>query len=183
MGMAGRSIRRARVAGALLVVCALGACSQEPVPKFDDPPTRTPTSETPTPTPSPSATSQLDPEETVRAWVKARNQALRTGDTSAVRALSDPQCRTCTDLLTPIEKVYANGGYFHTDGWKVVSSRLKSQAGRKAEVPIAVVYAAGSTVPEAGADPVRYDEVRRIATFRLLRGEGSWRVSFIGFLS
>lgn len=175
--------------GALAVMallCSLAACEDEPTPDIPDP---TPSSTSPsvsesvsptTPTETPEA---LTPEETVRAWVAARNQALRDGDTSAAEALSDPGCTTCAESLDPIRQVYAEGGHYETAGWRVASATQKGAAGASAVVTAGLIYAKGVTVPAAGETPVSYDVERHIAEFRLVRAADVWLVSFLGYLS
>ena len=82
---------RLRTLAMALLLCAALGCEDEPTPNIPDP---APTSSAPSPSetessPTSSPTAEvLTPEETVRAWVDARNQALQNGDTRAVRALS-----------------------------------------------------------------------------------------------
>ncbi len=73
----------------LLAVCLVGACSDDdPQPDIAEPTPSAPSSSaTVSTSPTESATPTLGPEETVRAWVDAWNEALRTGDTASVRAL------------------------------------------------------------------------------------------------
>ena len=82
-------MNRSRLAVALgVVVLLLGSCSDDPRPKVA-PATHAPTV---TDTPSPSV-EVMTPEETVRAWVRAQNQAMRNGwlvPRYATRARSSP---------------------------------------------------------------------------------------------
>jgi hypothetical protein len=125
----------------------------------------------------------LGPVETWTAWVTARNQALISGDTTGVEALSAPACRTCENSIAPIAKVFENGGHFDTDGWEVVASRVKSRADGTAKVSAAIKYASGRTVPTAGAKPIAYDVERHIVVVTLVDIDGRWLVKFIGYLS
>ena len=63
---------------ALMLALACAGCSDDdPEPRFGPPES---TSPAPTETGTTSEPPEpLDPEETVRAWVEARNTALRTG--------------------------------------------------------------------------------------------------------
>ena len=72
---------------ALMLALACAACNDDdPEPRFGPPES---TSPAPTETETTSqAPDPLDPEETVRAWVKARNVTVRTADSTAVYALS-----------------------------------------------------------------------------------------------
>ena len=67
----------------LLAVCLVGACSDDdPEPDIADPTaSASSSSATVSPSPTVSATPALGPEDTVRAWVEARNAALQDGDT------------------------------------------------------------------------------------------------------
>lgn len=172
---------------AVVLLCGLVACDDEPTPDIPDP---TPSSTSPsvtdsvsptTPTETPAA---LTPEETVRAWVAARNQALQDGDTTALRLLSQDPCETCEEHIRPIEDVFAAGGSFDTPGWAVDSAKVDGSEGDETRVNAAVTMAAGSTIQEAGAEPVTYPEDKRIMVFRLRPSDsGSLLVSFIGYIS
>lgn len=167
---------------ALIVMLALAGCSgDDPEPKIAPTPSSPATSASPSePSPAPE---RLSPEETVRAWVEARNKALRDGDTTSVEALSAESCETCENQIDPIRKIYADGGHFETDGWQVVSSRLKSRSGPRAAVDTAIKYAAGRTIAETGAEPVTYSVERHIVVFKLTAIRGTWQIQFIGYLS
>lgn len=175
--------------GALAVVallCGLAACKDEPTPDIPDP---TPSSTSPSVSESASPTTPtetpevLTPEETVRAWVAARNQALRDGETSGVRALTDPSCSSCVDLITSIEEVYAAGGRFETKGWTVKAAATKRPNGSRPQIDVAMVIAGGQTVNEAGAEPVVYEQDKRIVVFKVHPVENGFLVDFVGFLS
>ncbi|GEP38195.1 hypothetical protein NPS01_18580 [Nocardioides psychrotolerans] len=92
------------------------------------PPSATPTvSEAPPVDPTPTqATEVLGPEETVRAWVAARNEALTDGDVEAVTALSQSQCSSCENLISPIVETYERGGRYMTAGWSVLRTKAAS---------------------------------------------------------
>lgn len=170
----------------LLLLCAALGCEDEPTPNIPDP---APTSSAPSPSetessPTSSPTAEaLTPEETVRAWVDARNQALQNGDTSAADALSAPGCETCENLLAPVRQVYADGGYFDTEGWQVVSAKETKPGDLRTVVTAGIKYAAGTTVPAAGAEPVSYSVERHITRFTLDRTGSMWLVASIVYLS
>jgi hypothetical protein len=177
-------VRRSRTAFALGVVgplLVLGGCSgDDPEPKFA--PTET---TSPSESGSPSATVTevaLGPVATVRAWVEAQNEAMASGDTTSVRALSAEPCPACDGLIDPIEKVYAAGGYFKTKGWHVNTAKQARSGGSSALVNAAVTIAGGKTVNAAGQEPVVYAVDRNIIRFKLVRDRSQWLVSFIGFV-
>jgi hypothetical protein len=168
-------------AGLGLSLALVGCSGHDPAPKVEpSSPGSSPAASSGSPSPSSVA---LSPEETVRAWVAARNSALQDGNVRPVRALDTRSCRTCRNSTASIVHVYRAGGHFETRGWTVDASRLKSLAKRSAVVDAALRYLAGRTFPSAGAGPVVYQVERHIAQFRLERVDGRWLISFIGFLS
>src|SRR3954447_351247 len=102
------AVNRARaVLTALLVASALslvGCSGDDPEPKFAPPSSAPP--ESPSTTAASASASDLGPEETVEAWVAARNSALQNGDLAAVRALTSSSCSSCNGILDPVAKVY-----------------------------------------------------------------------------
>jgi hypothetical protein len=167
---------------AFVASCLLAGCDDDdPKPDLPDPtPTvssTAPTEASTSPTASPSA---LGPEETVRAWVEARNSALQDGDTSAVDELSAPNCRSCEELNKVIREVYAAGGRFVTSGWRIDSIKMKGGSD-PIQVDTALTFAPGQTIPSAGADPVSYDEERHIVTFRLSEAGSRYQVALVLF--
>jgi hypothetical protein len=134
--------------------------------------------------PSTSATPDpLSPFQTVRAWVKAQNHALRTGDTSEMRALAAANCRGCDNLADPIDEIYAKGGRYDTDGWTVDKAKARSLRTVPVLVIVGVTIASGKTIPEAGADPVPFDEDKHLMLFKLIPENPGWLISSIGFVS
>jgi hypothetical protein len=168
----------------LVATCLLGACSDDdPEPDIADPtPSVSSSSVVVSPSPTTEPPTEPDPEETVRAWIAARNQALQDGDTSAVDALSASDCRSCEELNKVIRQIYAAGGAFHTPGWTVVAAKEKPGS-KPVQVDTALTFAAGQTTPSAGADPVSYDEEKHIVTFKLSKVAEGYRVQLVLFLS
>lgn len=173
--------RAVLTAAVLLSALALGGCTDDdPEPKFGPIESTSPASPT---SPSTTTAAALSPEDTVRAWVDARNAALASGDVTPAEELSASGCTTCQASLDPIRQVHADGGSFDTDGWTVDSARLKSSSGHKARVTGAITYAAGTTIPKAGASPVSYELERHIVVVDLTKTDDRWQVSFFGYLS
>ena len=178
-------IRTRWALAALLATCLLGACSEDdPEPDIADPTASAPSSSATVSTSATvSATPALGPEETVRAWVDARNAALHYGDTSGVRALSASNCGSCNEHIAPIEDVYEAGGTFDTPGWTIDRLKVVEQSGSKVKVDVAITMAAGQTTQQAGATPMPYPEDHRLMFFRLARQDAVWRISFVGYYS
>lgn len=178
------------LASIMVLALLLAGCTDDPEPKFADPtsdpptsePTTSPTTSTPTSTPT-QAPERLSPEETVRAWVDARNQLLRDGDPSAVDALSSTSCETCTELNRDIAAIYEAGGYFRTKGWIVEGARRKPDFRRSNEVATAIEFAGGVTLLKRGGEPRRYDAEKNFIDFTLTREGGVWLVGRVVFLA
>jgi hypothetical protein len=190
VGFSGKDVHVARLralSAALLTAALLSAvlgCEDEPEPDIADPtpsstaPSPSETQSSPTTSPTPEA---LTPEETVRAWVDARNQALQDGDTGAVRALSSSECRSCDELIKPIEQIYAAGGNFDTAGWSIAGIRQTSN--KPIKVSTGIDFAAGTTISEPGAPPVVYEAEKHAIRFELVRSADALQVSLVLFLS
>ncbi len=158
-------------AGAVAALLLGAGCTGEPEPRF-----ASPTSST-SPSGSRSESAALTPEETVEAWVLARNEALINGDVSALRSLQTQRCTTCSDLIEPITEIYESGGRFETDGWAL---NKVERDGVRVEADVQI--AGGKTVPSDGASPNVYGpETRRM--FAVLQDDGLvWKLKRIGFL-
>lgn len=179
---------RPRALGAALLLAGLLStvvgCDDEPKPDIADPspsstsPSPSETETNPATSPTPAA---LTPEETVRAWVDARNLALQDGDTTAVRALSSDECRSCEELIKTIERTYAAGGSFDTPGWSIAG--IEQTSDQPIKVTAGIDIAGGTTIPVAGGEPVTYEAEKRAVRFQLLDSADGLQVSLVLFLS
>lgn len=172
------------VAGLLALPLVLAGCSSDdPEPKIAPPEISAPTvSESPTATATEKPVED-SPEDIVRAWVAARNQALNDGVTGPVQALSSASCRSCKGLIAPIEDIYDAGGHFETTGWRVVKAKQKQANVSRPVVNTALAFAGGSTVSTKGGEANLYPPEKHIVVFKLVRQSGGWSVDFVGFLS
>jgi hypothetical protein len=175
-------VKLARLTATLMAVVALGACSDDPEPKVG-PPSDSASSASMDTSPTAEPTPTLGPEETVRAWVKARNTTVLTGNIADVRDLSSRECQSCVDSYGPVHEVYLEGGHYETDGWRISASEVRKLANSMAQVSVGIVYAAGRTVPSEGASPVTYNPERHVMQFDLVVEEGAWKVDSIVYLS
>jgi hypothetical protein len=183
--VSGRDLRvkRSRLAitfGLVVPALVLGGCSGDPEPKFAPPESSSPSAVSTSPSPR---QAPANPVATVRAWVEAQNDALRTGDTEELEALSADPCQACDDFIKPIQRVYRKGGYFHTKGWKVVAAKTRPGSKDPFVVNAGVSIAGGTTLTKRGAEPVVYGPDKRIVVFRVVEQESHLVVSFLGFLS
>jgi len=128
-------------------------------------------------------TAALGSKETVRAWVEAWNGALRSGDTSSLRQLETSDCRNCADLSSVIDDVVAAGGSFSGGAWSIVTSKAVDMTDSRVKVNVAMAVDEGSTVNEAGADPVYFEADKRIVVYELELSGGTWLIDVIELLS
>jgi hypothetical protein len=172
-------VTRTAVAALALVVAGLAAaCDDDPKPRIGPPESTSPAPSGPSGTPE-----ALSPEETVRAWVEARNRAVQTGDVKDVYDLSTPDCTACANSVEPVRNVYDEGGRFETEGWQVRSVRRAEDFTSTHSLAAALLFTAGRTIPSAGAQPVTYDAERHIVLFTVSRSRGLWKIDHFAFSS
>jgi len=175
------------VLATLLAGCLLAGCSEDdPEPRIDSgTPTTSDTPVSPSVSASPTVTptAPLGPEETVRAWVGAWNEALKAGDTSPLRQLETGDCRNCSSLSSVIEDVMAAGGSFSGGRWSIVTAKVVAISDRRVKVNVAMAVDEGSTVNSAGEGPVHFDADKRIVVYELEESTGSWLIDAIELLS
>lgn len=162
---------------AALLLGAAG-CAGDPEPRFAPPSGEASPSVAESASASVSesaAPERLSREETVRAWVEARNAALQDGDTSGMSALIAADCEGCLPFEENISSVYRAGGYFDTEGW-VVLDTFDSKGGA---FDLRVRTSEGTTVNSEGEDPVSYSTERRELRFGLREVGGQWLISSI----
>lgn len=110
------------VVAAAVPLLLVGACSEDPEPKFA-PPSATPTpSVTESAEPEPAAWEEKSTEGAVafaRHWVEVFNEAQMTGNTSDLRAASAPSCGTCAGVADQVDELYKGGGRLQSEGWSV----------------------------------------------------------------
>lgn len=181
------TLRRAVLVGVLaMLVGMLGGCSGgDPEPKVAEP-TASVTldpSESGSESASPTALGPGDPVEVVESWINAQNLALRSGDTSALRALAAQGCRGCDEFSDGIDKIFRAGGHFEGGEWTFVRGKVEDATARPIRVNAGVRIASGSTVPASGAAPRDYEASSRLMVFELSDDTGSWLISLIGSLS
>jgi len=178
-------IIRAVAVGAAASLLVVGCSQDEPRPKMAPTPSARPSaSASPSAEPPPSNTPEpLGPEETVRAWIGARNEAIGNGESSKVLALTSSKCKSCRDLLNPFLKLYERGGSVTTTGWKVEKANRKPDFATTREVLAAVQFGDGTTVTHEGADPTYFAAEKHIMQFLLAGSIAGWSVDQIVFLS
>ena len=96
-----------RIRGALIALCVvvpLVGCSDDPEPRTLPPvPSASPS---PSVVPMPTVAAAETPEGAAafaRYWMAVLESALATGDSSQLRALSDPACGGCANLIGAVE--------------------------------------------------------------------------------
>lgn len=127
MGFLSRVRRGAAVVVVPLVLVACG--DESPAPSA---------SESVTVSPSPSATRPVAPELPQKAeknspdgaeaftryFFEVVTHAMQTGDTAPLKAVSDPDCKTCAGLSEAIDHMYGEGRRNEGGGWIVNRSAV-----------------------------------------------------------
>lgn len=114
----------------LLVVCLIGACTDDPAtPDEDAPPTSTASGEDRSTSPVEDGGSEPSfpddaavdslkgAEAFVRHYIDLLNYAANTGDIRALQRVSSRECSGCKTYEDLYRATYENGGYMREPGW------------------------------------------------------------------
>lgn len=125
-----------------------------------------------------TGTSPAAAKAFVRHWIASLNYASSTGDTTAVQALSAPDCESCTASFERIAAVYANGGSIRSDGWRVRTMQLvPGQSTNEPMIDVGIRLTPQVVVEKRGSEPQEFDGGQLPMTFTLSRDFDSWRVT------
>jgi hypothetical protein len=155
-------------APALVLLTSITGCGGDS--SIADPPVRS--------SPTSSASASNPPahetaEHFIRRWVAENTRIQRTGDTARFRVMSRG-CRGCMRLADLVDRIYQNGGFIHTRGWRVTNI---APAGDHAFD--LYVYSAPTTYVKAAGSPPRHLR-SGAAHFQLeLAERNSWHVSYL----
>lgn len=186
-------MRRHWATGALLLTVTLSGCTSaaEPgstptsTPVVSSSTTSGPTSATSDPTPTPSPTPEpvvLTPEQTVRAWVKAYNKVVTTGEPEDIRALSTSRCSQCDDIGSNFTGLYGNGGSVDTTGWFIERVKRRPDFDRNGQVVASIISGRSVIVREPGAKPEQEAKETFFVQWTLGSDQGRWLVDELAFI-
>lgn len=185
------------VVGLLLLLSGLSACdstnpspaplpsasasataSGTPSPSSSPKPTTTAAPTAPTLPPEARGTSAKSAKAFVRYYVKLVNHAIATGDTGALKSISNSKCESCSAVVSRVEKVYSAGGRIKSTGWTLRSiSLVPGQPAKMPIVDVGLVLPPQSVVRRHGARSKKFDGGRLPATFHLTRRGDEWIVN------
>lgn len=111
----------------------------------------------------------------VMHYIETLNYATATGDTSALAALDDGSCRSCSAVIGRVRKVYKAGGSIDSRGWVVKSLAVVGQPNRPL-VDAGLLLSPQLVTKEQGDRPERFKGGRLPVTFHLIRVGHGWRV-------
>ena len=161
-----RHLAVAVLAPVFLLIAGCGG--EEPVPRMPES----------TAGSAPSATlsspaARESPEEFIRRWREAVDQAQASGDTSAYRDL-EQNCKPCSEFADQVDAIYEAGGSIETEGTEVVEI---VQSSRK-PVSFDVTLRAGTTTirDKRGAEPRRLSGGTVTLHVFIKRSGRSWNV-------
>jgi hypothetical protein len=103
----------------------LAGCSDDPQPKFEPPPSNSP-SESESSSPQPQAWEVKSEKGAVafaKHWMGVLSGAMNgSGETSALRDISAPDCELCEDFAQRLDRIRSSGGFYRSDGWRVLQA-------------------------------------------------------------
>jgi hypothetical protein len=123
---------RAVIATAV-VLLGVSACSgDDPEPKVAPPESSSPSA--PSTSPVAGSTAPTMPAEAlgtgataarafISHWIATLNYAIESGDTSALRSISDDSCKACDRIAKTIDGIYSHGGSMVGGTWSPKSLR------------------------------------------------------------
>ena len=107
-----KPVRRSLAAAATAPLLLLAGCGDR-TSSVADPPVSAP---------SPSSTAgpprHESPQAFIRRWAVEDTRIQRTGQTASFRAMSR-HCEGCLEFADLVDRIYKNGGYVRTRGWRV----------------------------------------------------------------
>ena len=167
------------VATLVVVPLLVAGCSDDPEPRFE---------ESPSPSPSESTSAAAEPKAWevkseagavafARHWMDVFNEAMPTGDTRQLNALSEPACKTCSAFAKRLESIYDNGGFYKSPGWRILQADAsdKMPAGR-AVLALRVLQGAERYKDTGDSKVVENRASRASYSANLIWTRGSWRV-------
>jgi len=167
--------------GVAIAVLAFAGCSDEPEPRFGDPTESPSASESTT-----SAAAEPEPWEEkskagavafARHWIDVFNEAMLSGSTKEMRAISGPGCKACEGYSDQIDDLYAKGGRLEGDGWVVdVSSVPPGPITSRAQVSLRITRTKQSVFTGKGAVR-KYDATHATYLAELGWTEATWRMA------
>ncbi|MFC7404123.1 DUF6318 family protein [Georgenia alba] len=197
-GVSGRR-RLAAVGAAALVVAGLAACdgaSGEPTetPSETESATQTgsPTpEETPSAPESPTPDSRIEVEDVGGAIAAAEyflelyTYSRATGDLSAWREMSDPECNFCSNIAENTESRYSSGG--HIEGGEMTIERTSGTAPTDSSpyfgVDAHIVEGVSEHYSPDEAEPEVLPAVRHVMVMALQYEDGRWIIRGVEVLS
>ncbi|MDT0203269.1 DUF6318 family protein [Nocardioides sp. AE5] len=125
--------------------------------------------------------SEVEPEEFVRAWVGAYDEATFTGDATRMRSMSSPECLTCESLATAMEEIVANGGSVDVGDTPTrvdVTEQLNPEKSSGAtEVTVELGFPAGVTRETRDSEPIEFGASTETWVFYVAVIEERWIVT------
>lgn len=174
--------RRRGPAAALLVVAVVGlsACSDDPEPTFAPP------SSSPSATESASGPVKEPWERKTDAgavafakhWMATFSEAMNSGDTTPLLALSAADCQICADFATRLDSINSAGGFYEGDGWTVTEAVPAPNPGEDAAIVALRIREGAERVREsADAEVVEHESAMSSWSAHLEWTNGEWRMA------
>jgi len=123
-------------------------------------------------------TSARSAEAFVRHYIEAVNYGLKTGDVSAIRKLSEPDCSSCSAVAASIDDVYKRGDRLVGKGWDVKGvAPVANQPRLRPVLQVSVFINPQTKVSGSGKQRENRSGGRKLMVFDLASTNGNWLVS------
>ena len=178
--------RTRRVVALLACLAVLTGCDSNPSPAPLPSESPSPSSSSPSPTATPptlpaaaKGTSEAAAKAFVRYWIDTLNYAGETGDTSGLRRVSSPECKSCVGIADKIDRVYEQAGYVRGDGWVIRSmAPVSGQSRARPILQIGMFLSEQDLLERAGGEVQHFDGGKQLMVFRLWNND-RWVVTEI----
>ncbi len=178
-----RSLVMAACAGLLLVSgCSEGEAKPAPA---SDPTSTSASAPSATLGDMPAAAAEFTPEGAatfVSYYVSVLDYASKTGDTTELSRLSDPQCKGCNRYTELFTEIYDAGGKISGRDWEPseIDLRYRSTEGAETSAAFVLKISAGTVQMSSGAEPQRHPAATDPVIIGL-KYENGWRASQFAF--
>jgi hypothetical protein len=123
-------------------------------------------------------TSAASAKAFVRHYIEVVNFALKTGDVSQIRQLSEGECSSCSAVADSVSTVYGNGDRLTGKGWEVRGvSPVANQPRLRPIIQASVFINPQTKISDSNGKRERRPGGRKLMVFDLESRDGQWIVA------
>lgn len=161
-----------------LAAVLLAGCSGQPAPREPDSTEGAGPEATATPPPIPEAATQETAEGAasfVDYYLAVLNYAAHTGDTDALRALSDDDCGSCEKYVGVVDATHQAGGAYTGGDWSAGALSVATEADEwRLEGEVAT---AAGTFDDGSGSPTSVAASTTVVAFLVEWADSEWRMN------